>query len=84
MSIILWDSAFSNANGDTIPFTVNCNGVNARRNDNAGWAKIDIWSDSQPEYPYSYQGFINITSGAWAAAKPGSYTASLRLQVAFN
>jgi hypothetical protein len=84
IGIILWDSAFSNANGDTIPFTVNCNGMNATRNNNAGWARIHFSSDSQPEYPYSYQGFINITSDTWAAAKPGSYTATLRLAVFFN
>ncbi len=83
VAITLFDSVFTNANNETIPFTVSNNGLNADRNDTGGWAKIVIYPDRQPEYPYTYQGYINITSDAWAAAKPGSYTATLRLQAIF-
>ena len=31
--------------------------------------------------PFNCQGYINITSDDWAAAKPGSYTAILNIEV---
>lgn len=63
----------------TIPFTVttNASGVpNGYHGEKAYFAL-----SNSTDLPFSCQGFINITSDAWAAAKPGSYTATLRVQV---
>lgn len=76
--LVLNDSVFTNADNETIPFTVSCNGLNAERNDFQGWARIVIPLDSQPEYPYTCQGFINIRSEDLSNASPGSYSATLK------
>ena len=82
VSIVLWRSEFTNANGDKIPFTVGCEGVNAWKSDVAGWAKCDLFTDSFT-VPYKIKGFINISNEAWESAKPGSYTATLKLEARF-
>ena len=82
IDIELYDSAFSCATHDgTIPFTMTTNGNNAGQWDSSGGAHAAFELFSDLEYPYTCQGFINITPEAWAAAKPGSYTATLRVGV---
>ena len=72
-------SSFHCASHDgTIPFTVSTNaeGVpNGYMGDECYFAVHDSI------LPFSCQGYINITSEDWAAAKPGSYTATLRVRV---
>jgi len=72
-------SSFHCASHDgTIPFTVSTNaeGVpNGYKGDECYFAVRDSI------LPFSCQGYINITSEDWAAAKPGSYTATLRVRV---
>ena len=63
----------------TIPFTVstNADGVpNGYHGDKCYFAIFNY-----TRLPFSCQGYINITSDDWAAAKPGSYTATLRVRV---
>lgn len=63
----------------TIPFTVttNAEGVPNGHHGDKGYFAIM----SETSLPFSCQGYINITSDDWAAAEPGSYTATLRVQV---
>ncbi|MBQ9662978.1 MAG: bacterial Ig-like domain-containing protein [Oscillospiraceae bacterium] len=63
----------------TIPFTVttNAEGVPNGHHGDKGYFAI---LHGTP-LPFSCQGFINITSDAWAVAKPGNYTATLKVQV---
>ena len=63
----------------TIPFTVttNATGVPNGHHGDKGYFAIMY----ETPLPFSCQGYINITSDAWAAAKPGNYTATLRVQV---
>ena len=65
----------------TIPFTVtiNATGVTNGQTENKGYFAIT----RETSLPFSCQGFINITSDDWAAAKPGNYTATLRVQVRY-
>ena len=75
----LYDGSFtcSEHNG-TIPFTMDTNGINAWRGLNSlgDFAEFNLYSSTT--MPYTCQGFINISADAWAAAKPGVYTASLK------
>lgn len=64
----------------TIPFTVTTNAAGATATGYHGNKSYFI-IDNGMTLPFSCQGFINITSDAWAAAKPGKYTATLRVQV---
>ena len=72
-------SSFQCASHDgTIPFTVSTNAAgvpNGYRDDGCYFAVNDSI------LPFSCQGYINITSEDWAAARPGNYTATLRVQV---
>ncbi len=63
----------------TIPFTVttNASGVPNGHHGDKGYFAIMY----ETSLPFSCQGYINITSEDWAAAKPGNYTATLRVQV---
>lgn len=73
-------SSFQCASHDgTIPFTVtiNAEGVPHGYHGNKGYFAIM----HETPLPFSCQGYINITSEDWAAAKPGNYTATLRVQV---
>lgn len=73
-------SSFQCASHDgTIPFTVsiNADGVPHGNHGNKGYFAIS----QETSLPFSCQGIINITSDDWAAAKPGNYTATLRVQV---
>ena len=80
--IRLFDSSFTCTSHDgTIPFTVTINGDNVGQvgNQNAYLFKVFSYT----ELPHSWQGFINITGNDWAAAKPGSYTATLRIRASW-
>jgi len=80
-SIEFFGSSFtSTAHDGTIPFTVTSNGMNAGNLSNGAFG-ICVYSNT--ELPYTCQGFINISTDAWAAAKPGSYTATLKIGVSF-
>ena len=73
-------SSFQCASHDgTIPFTVttNAEGVPNGYHGNKGYFALS----NETPLPFSCQGYINITSDDWAAAKPGNYTATLRVQV---
>ena len=65
----------------TIPFTVtiNATGVPYGHHEDKGYFAIF----RETSLPFSCQGIINITSDAWAAANPGNYTATLRVQVTY-
>ena len=80
IEIKLYNSSFSCvAHDGTIPFTVSTN--SDRQDDEAVGCRLSVFDG---ELPYSFQGYINISSESWAAAKPGSYTATLRLSASFN
>lgn len=80
-SIEFFGSSFtSTAHDGTIPFTVTSNGMDAGNLSNGAFG-ICVYSNT--ELPYTCQGFINISTDAWAAAKPGSYTATLKIGVRF-
>lgn len=80
IEIKLYNSSFScEAHDGTIPFTVSTN--SDRQDDEAVGCRLRVFDG---ELPYSFQGYINISSESWAAAKPGSYTATLRLSASFN
>ncbi len=81
VDINMFDSVFTcEANGGTIPFSMTTNGNNASVQ-NAGGRHVCFEVFSNMALPYTCQGFINITSEAWAAAKPGYYTATLLIHV---
>lgn len=63
----------------TIPFTVDTNATSTSHGYHGNECYVAIFSEMS--LPFSFQGYINITSEAWAAAKPGSYTATLRVRV---
>ena len=65
----------------TIPFTVttNATGVPNGHHGDKGYFAIMY----ETPLPFICQGFINITSDDWVAAKPGNYTATLRVQVSW-
>ncbi len=63
----------------TIPFTVTTNAEGVPNGYHGDKAYFALFNDTP--LPFSCQGFINITSEDWAAAKPGKYTATLRVQV---
>lgn len=66
----------------TIPFTVTTNATGVSNGYHGDKGYFDI--PREKSLPFSCQGFINITSDAWAAAKPGNYTATLRVQVEYK
>ena len=73
-------SSFQCASHDgTIPFTVTTNASGVPNGHHGEKAYFAIFIETP--LPFSCQGYINITSDAWAAAKPGNYTAPLRVQV---
>ena len=73
-------SSFQCASHDgTIPFTVTTNASGVPNGHHGEKAYFAIFIETP--LPFSCQGYINITSDAWAAAKPGNYTATLRVQV---
>jgi hypothetical protein len=63
----------------TIPFTVTTNAAGVPNGHHGDKGYFALFNETP--LPFSCQGFINITSDAWAAAKPGNYTATLRVQV---
>ena len=72
-----YNSSFSNSENDgIIPFSMSTNSESFGTFN--GGVAVEIKQTTT--LPYTCQGFINITSDAWAAAKPGSYTATLRIQ----
>ena len=73
-------SSFHCASHDgTIPFTVSTNADGTSHGYRGDECYIAIYKEMY--LPFSCQGYINITSEDWAAAKPGSYTATLRVRV---
>ena len=79
--VFLMKSSFQSTSHDgTIPFTVSTNATgvpNGYKRDECYFAILE------ESLPFSCQGYINITSEDWAAAKPGNYTATLRVQVKY-
>jgi hypothetical protein len=65
----------------TIPFTVTTNATGVPNGYHGDKGFFAISRDKS--LPFSCQGYINITSDAWAAAKPGNYMATLRVQVTY-
>ena len=65
----------------TIPFTVSINATGVPNGNHGNKGYFAIFNDTP--LPFSCQGYINITGDDWAAAKPGSYTATLRVQVTY-
>ena len=63
----------------TIPFTVTTNAAGVPNGHHGDRAYFVLFNETR--LPFNCQGFINITSDDWAAAKPGNYTATLRVQV---
>lgn len=62
----------------TIPFTVDTNADGTAHGYHGNECYFVVTSSS---LPFSCQVYINITSDDWAAAKPGNYTATLRVRV---
>ena len=82
VTIDLYNSSFSCASHDgTIPFTVTTNADGAGQVYYSDGDAYGFTVYSYTELPLTCQGFINITSDAWGAAKPGNYTATLRVRV---
>lgn len=85
LTFSLYDSSFScSSHNGMIPFTVNSNGNKAIDFYAGGFTGYAFEIDQNTELPYTCQGFINITGDAWAAAKPGNYTATLRVKVSWR
>ncbi len=66
----------------TIPFTVSTNADGTSHGYHGNLCYVAIFREMS--LPFSFQGFINITGDNWAAAKPGSYTAMLKVSIRFN
>ena len=74
LDVSFWNASFSSAGGDaTIPFSVTTNGQGPGSFQNG--CAFYVYPDTT--LPYSCQVFINISSDAWAAAEPGTYSATL-------
>lgn len=81
----LYDSSFSSTGHDgTIPFTVTLTSDNLQVGSLGSGDGYLFEVHDYTEFPSTCQGYINITSAAWAAAKPGSYTANLNIAVHFT
>ena len=61
----------------TIPFTVSTNATDGPNGYRGNKCYFAIYKEQS--LPYSCQGYINITSEDWAAATPGTYTATLKV-----
>ena len=84
-STCLYDSSFSSTGHDgTIPFTVTLTSDNLQVGSLGSRDGYLFEVHDYTEFPSTCQGYINITSAAWAAAKPGSYTANLNIAVHFT
>lgn len=64
----------------TIPFTISTNAAEATSTGYHG-NQCYFVIDNVMTLPFNCQGYINITSDDWAAAKPGKYFATLRVSV---
>ncbi|SDM02339.1 repeat domain (List_Bact_rpt) [Sarcina sp. DSM 11001] len=83
-NVSFYNSSFSStAHDGTIPFTVTLTGDALEEVGNADNSYYFSVTD-ETVFPCSCQGYINITSAAWTAAQPGSYTATLRVEVGFS
>ena len=84
IDVDFYNSSFSStAHDGTIPFTVTLTGDAPEEVGTFGEGYyFSVFDDT--EFPCDCQGNINITSAAWAAAKPGNYTATLRVSVVFG
>lgn len=79
----LLQSSFQCTSHDgTIPFTVDTNATETSHGYHGNECYVAIFKEMS--LPFSFQGYINISSDAWAAAKPGSYTATLRIRAYWN
>lgn len=82
IEVRLLQSSFQCTSHDgTIPFTVDTNATNTSHGYRGNECYFVV--SNQMSLPFSCQGYINITSDAWAAAKPGIYTATLRVRAIF-
>ncbi len=68
------------SHNETIPFTVSTNAAGATSTGYHG-NQCYFVIDNVTTLPFNCQGYINITSDNWAAAKPGKYFATLRVSV---
>ncbi len=78
--VTLKKSSFQSTSHDgTIPFTVSTNATGV----STGYIDDECYFTvfGLTSLPFNCQGYINITSVDWAAAKPGSYTAILNIEV---
>lgn len=74
-NIKLFDSSFTCTEHDgTIPFTVTVKRDGRKLREGGGWY-FRVPPDNRPRFMFT--GYINIASDAWAAAEPGTYTATL-------
>ena len=81
----LKNSSFTCTSQDgTIPFTVTTNAGEKGDIIAGNVGNGCYFAVYNGDLPFSCQGFINITSDAWAAANPGSYTATLKIEVNFG
>ena len=72
--VTFWYSAFDSLDTDgTIPFTMSNNGQSFVSYQNG----CEFCVDQNTIFPYDCQGYINITSAAWAGAAPGTYTSTI-------
>lgn len=62
----------------TIPFTVDTNATETSHGYHGDECYVAIFREMS--LPFNCQGFINITSDAWTAAEPGTYTATLNVR----
>ena len=73
-------SSFQSTSHDgTIPFTVSTNAEGTTHGYHGDKCYIAIFSFTP--LPFNCQGYIEITSDDWAAAEPGTYTATLKTWV---
>ena len=80
LDVSLWNSAFVSSDTDgSIPFTMSTNGQGPGSFQNGCTFSVD----QNTALPYSCQGYINITSAAWAGAAPGTYTSTIKYQIEF-
>ena len=80
--VTLWNSAFDSLDTDgTIPFTISTNDQSYGIYQNGCTILVN---KKKTTLPYDCQGYINITSAAWAGAAPGTYTSTLNYDIDFR
>ena len=81
--VLFPDSSFQCTSQDgTIPFTVTTNAAGVPNGHYGDKVYFAVFEETR--LPFNCQGFINITSDAWAAAKQGTYTATLNVEIIYT